>query len=60
MLARGFMDDFEEVWLEMVMARERDYRPTLRRVAIAVATAALVVAPGVVVGPGAPLEGAPP
>ena len=25
MLARGFMDDFEEAWLEKVMDRERDY-----------------------------------
>ena len=58
MPARGFMDDFEDVWLETVMARERDYWPTLCRVAIAVATTALVVAPGAVVGPGAPLEGA--
>ena len=54
------MDDFEEVWLETVMVRERDYRPTLRRVAIAVATTAPVVAPGVVMGPSAPPEGAPP
>ena len=59
MPARGLMDDFEEVWLETVMARERDYQPTLQRVAIAVATIASVVAPGAVVGPGAPLEGAP-
>ena len=54
------MDDLEEVWLETVMARERDYWPTLQRVAIAVATTAPVVAPRAVVGPGAPLEGAPP
>ena len=54
------MDDFEEVWLEMVMAYERDYQPTLCRVAIVVATTAPVVAPGALVGPGAPLEGAPP
>ena len=57
--ARGFMGDFEEAWLEMVMARERDYQSTLRWVASAVATAAPVVAPGAVVGPGAPLEGEP-
>ena len=54
------MDDFEEVWLETVMARERDYRPTVRWVAIAVATAAPVVALGALEGPSAPLEGAPP
>ena len=54
------MDDFEEIWIETVMARERDYRPTQRRVAIAVMTAAPVVVPGAVVGPGAPLEWAPP
>ena len=58
--AQGFMDEFEEVLLETVMARERDYRPTLCREAIAVATVALVVVPGAVVGPVAPLEGAPP
>ena len=60
MPARGFMDDFEEVWLETVMARERDYQPTLYQVAIAVVIAAMVVVPGAMVGPGAPLEGAPP
>ena len=54
------MDDFKEIWLETLMARERDYRLTLRRVAIAVATTASVVVPGVVVGPGASLDGAPP
>ena len=59
MPAQGLMDDFEEIWLETVMACERDYRPTLRRVAIAVVTAAPVVAPGVAMGPSAPLEGAP-
>ena len=58
--ARGFMDDFKEVWLETLMARERDYRPTLHQVVIAIATAAPVVVSGAVVGPGAPLEGAPP
>ena len=60
MPTQGFMDDFEEVWLETVMARERDYRPTLRWVAIAVATTTPVVVPGAVVGPCDPLEGAPP
>ena len=60
MPTRGFMDDFDEVWLETVMARERDYRSTLCRVAIAVAIAAPMVVSGLVVGPGAPLEGAPP
>lgn len=40
MPTKCFMDDFEEVWLETVMSRERDYQPTLRRVAIAMATAA--------------------
>ena len=54
------MDDFEEVWLEIVMARERDYWPTLRQVAIAVATTAPVVALGAVVVLGAPPKGAPP
>ena len=29
MPAQGFMDDFEKAWLETVMDRERDYRPTL-------------------------------
>ena len=29
MPAQGLMDEFEEVWLETVMARERDYQPTL-------------------------------
>ena len=60
MLARGLMDDFEEIWLETVMAHERDYQPTLRWVVIAVATTAPVVVPGAVVGPSAPLEGVPP
>ena len=60
MPAQGFMDDFKEVWLETVMAHERDYQPTLRWVSIAVVTTAPVVAPGAVVGPGAPLEGHPP
>ena len=58
--AQGLMDDFEEIWLETVMVHERDYQPTLRRVAIVVATAAPVVVPRAVVGPGAPPEGAPP
>ena len=53
----GFMDDFVEFWLETVMARERDYRPILRRVVILVATVAPVVALRAVVGPGAPPEG---
>ena len=56
----GRMDDFEEIWLETVMAHERDYQPNLRRVFIAVVTTAPVVVPGAVVGPGAPPEGAPP
>ena len=60
MLARGLTDDFEEVILETVMAHERDYHPTLHRVAIAVATEAPVVALGAVVGPGSLLEGEPP
>ena len=60
MPTRGFMDDFKEIWLETMMARERDYWPVLRWVVIAVATASSMVAPGAVVGPGAPLEGAPP
>ena len=60
MPAQGFTDDFEEAWLETLMAHERAYHPTLRWVAIAVAIVALVGVPGAVVGPGAPLEGAPP
>ena len=43
MPAQGFIDDFAEVWLETVMARERYYRPILCRVAVVVATIALVV-----------------
>ena len=60
MPARCLMDDFKEICLETVMARERDYQPTLRRVAIAVVTTTSVVVPGGMVGPGAPLEGTPP
>ena len=60
MPSRGFLDDLEEVWMETQMARERDYRPILRQVAVSVLKAALVVVPGVVVGLGAPPEGTPP
>ena len=60
MLAQGFMDDLEEVWLETVMARERDYRSVLHWVAVSVVTKTPVVALRAVVGPGASLEGAPP
>ena len=60
MPARDFMDDFKEVWLETVMARETAYRLVLWQVAITFAMVAPVVAPGAVVGPGAPLEGTPP
>ena len=42
------------------MARERDYRPVLRWVAVPVLTVAPVVLLRVVVGPGAPPKGASP
>ena len=60
MLDCGFMHDLKEVWLESVMAQERDYWPILRQVVVSVVTEAPVVAPRAVVGPGAPPEGAPP
>lgn len=52
------MDDLEEIWLDMVMAQEREYQPISHRVAVSVVTEAPVVVPGAVVGPDAPLEGA--